>query len=678
MAVGGNLVVRLGANINNFVRNMKKAETRVSRFAKRVRAGAAAFKGYGLAAAAVAVGFVIMFKAIANATDRIAKLAERVNISIERLSAWKLVVGLAGSSLEVFAKSQQTLARAMSDAQRGLLTYQRAFDDLGISIVDQFGRLKDTEVVFLEMADAVQKLGRSTKTTAVLQEVLGRGGKELANAMLQGSAAIEEQIERTKRLGIAFGPELAQKAVEFNDALLTLVETIKALIRDALLPFAPAITRFVDDLIEAAEFAEAAGIPRYEALGRKLGEKIMDGMISALNPVNLAKALFELTKFQTERMVVFGVEKIFGEARARQIEFDRLLSGKTVFQQKNLKDLRFSKLTTEFDAFQAMVKQSVKQVVDLTAPMKVNQKLAEAHAAAWRSARGPIKDIGKEFEKQQSVMEKSLKKFKELQISTFGGPQAVAVIGISKQFTDFQRDLVATKQITKKELLELQTAMIKGLNTTTQAAKENFDAMNTFAVQAAANMEDAFATLFFDAMTGRFSGFMGLLQQVEDAVAKLVANMIAQDLAGALFGKNFGSTGKAGGAIGGIINALGLGGFGGLFGGGFKKITPATTGYIGQGTFGLGLGSQIRPFQHGGIVTKPTLSLLGEAGPEVVVPLHKTNRFRQDRRGGDVFNFNINAMDSQSFEQFAGENFNVFVDVIAAARENNHPMQRTR
>ncbi len=147
MAVGGNLVVKLGANINNFVRNMKKAETRVSRFAKRVRAGAAAFKGYGLAAAAVAVGFAIMFKAIANATDRIAKLAERTNISIERLSAWKLVVGLAGSSLEVFAKGQQTLARAIVDADRGLLSYQREFDALGITLRNRSGDLKTTEQI---------------------------------------------------------------------------------------------------------------------------------------------------------------------------------------------------------------------------------------------------------------------------------------------------------------------------------------------------------------------------------------------------------------------------------------------------------------------------------------------------------------------------------------------------
>jgi hypothetical protein len=36
-----------------------------------------------------------------------------------------------------------------------------------------------------------------------------------------------------------------------------------------------------------------------------------------------------------------------------------------------------------------------------------------------------------------------------------------------------------------------------------------------------------------------------------------------------------------------------------------------------------GWGRLARPFQHGGIVTRPTLALIGEAGPEAVIPLQK-------------------------------------------------------
>jgi len=40
----------------------------------------------------------------------------------------------------------------------------------------------------------------------------------------------------------------------------------------------------------------------------------------------------------------------------------------------------------------------------------------------------------------------------------------------------------------------------------------------------------------------------------------------------------------------------------------------------------------------GGIVTKPTLALIGEAGPEAVVPLNRKNT-----PTGNTYNINVNA-----------------------------------
>ena len=42
--------------------------------------------------------------------------------------------------------------------------------------------------------------------------------------------------------------------------------------------------------------------------------------------------------------------------------------------------------------------------------------------------------------------------------------------------------------------------------------------------------------------------------------------------------------------------------------------------------------------QHGGVVTSPTLALIGEAGPEAVVPLDRLHG-----GGGATFNITVNA-----------------------------------
>ena len=62
-------------------------------------------------------------------------------------------------------------------------------------------------------------------------------------------------------------------------------------------------------------------------------------------------------------------------------------------------------------------------------------------------------------------------------------------------------------------------------------------------------------------------------------------------------------------------------------------------GWGGKGLFGL-LG-----LQEGGIVRKPTVAVLGEKGPEAVIPLDKT------RSLGPQINLNINAFDLRTISQ---------------------------
>jgi hypothetical protein len=46
--------------------------------------------------------------------------------------------------------------------------------------------------------------------------------------------------------------------------------------------------------------------------------------------------------------------------------------------------------------------------------------------------------------------------------------------------------------------------------------------------------------------------------------------------------------------------------------------------FVGPGPFGAAINPPtIRPFATGGIVTRPTIGLVGEAGPEAVIPLDR-------------------------------------------------------
>jgi phage-related minor tail protein len=78
------------------------------------------------------------------------------------------------------------------------------------------------------------------------------------------------------------------------------------------------------------------------------------------------------------------------------------------------------------------------------------------------------------------------------------------------------------------------------------------------------------------------------------------------------------------------------------------------------GVIGSGRGSVVRPFANGGIVNSPTLfplrggaGLMGEAGPEAVLPLARGSDGRLGVRGAGGVNVtvNITTPDARSFER---------------------------
>jgi len=112
-------------------------------------------------------------------------------------------------------------------------------------------------------------------------------------------------------------------------------------------------------------------------------------------------------------------------------------------------------------------------------------------------------------------------------------------------------------------------------------------------------IEDAFADAIYDMMTATRS-FTDFLKVAWDAVLKAIAQIIAQEVATFIAGEKKKQ----------------------------KEIQKTQAMMLAAG--GGGIGSWIAlaiPFlQHGGIVTKPTLAVIGEKGPERVTPLRGAGR----------------------------------------------------
>jgi hypothetical protein len=109
---------------------------------------------------------------------------------------------------------------------------------------------------------------------------------------------------------------------------------------------------------------------------------------------------------------------------------------------------------------------------------------------------------------------------------------------------------------------------------------------------------------FFGNLLGKLPGWLGKLGSVIGSLFDSLIKGISS-----LFG-------GGGGGLGGIFSGI----FGGIFGGG-GNVFGGELG-IGGMTLAEGMLGAV-PFQHGGYVKKPTLALIGEAGPELVIPEKK-------------------------------------------------------
>ena len=182
---------------------------------------------------------------------------------------------------------------------------------------------------------------------------------------------------------------------------------------------------------------------------------------------------------------------------------------------------------------------------------------------------------------------------------------------------------------------------VDAAETARNAIEENEKEMSEFAIQAAHNIQDAFADFLFDPFD---RGLEGMVQSFARAMRRIAANAIAKDLLGMIPG------------------------FAGL-------ITSA------QGN--IFSGGQVVPFARGGVVSAPTLfpmargaGLMGEAGPEAIMPLKRTSSGDLGVKASPTGVRIVNLWDPSSVEDHlaspAGER--VILNIIRKNRREIKPM----
>lgn len=217
-----------------------------------------------LAAVAVTGGVVAMAKSAIDLADNMRDLSQRTGVGIETLGQFKVAAELSGTSLEGVAKGLTFLNKNMVAAATGTEAAAAAFKTIGVATTDSSGKLRSADKVFLDVADRFTQLRDGPEKAALAIKIFGKAGAELIPILNLGSKEIQ-------RFGLGIGPDFANKADAFNDQLAlmkaqTTVLTVQ--IGSALLPV---MSGLVSVLTQAITFVGNLAGEFYKAIGGAAG-----------------------------------------------------------------------------------------------------------------------------------------------------------------------------------------------------------------------------------------------------------------------------------------------------------------------------------------------------------------------------------------------------------------------
>lgn len=226
-------------------------------------------KGLGLLKdAVVGVGQAMkdtMLDATAYADD-ILTLSVETGVSTDTLQEFKYMEDLVDTSLDTMTGSMTKLTKNMSAAKGGSKTATAAFKELGVSIQDNNGHLRDNEDVFWEAIDALGKMEEGTERDALAMDIFGKSAQDLNPLIAAGSDRLAELAEEAHNAGYVLSEEQLGTLGSTQDAFDRWNKTVEGAKNQLATAFAPAVDTVTTKLVDMTQKVD------WEKVSGKIGD----------------------------------------------------------------------------------------------------------------------------------------------------------------------------------------------------------------------------------------------------------------------------------------------------------------------------------------------------------------------------------------------------------------------
>lgn len=186
----------------------------------------AAMEAVVAATAAVATAIGAAAGALVECTLAAGDYADEINtasmvtgLSTDKIQELQYAAELVDTSFETISSSMQKNLKSMSSAADGTGAAAEAYAQLGVSVTDADGNLRDSEEVYWELIDALGNVSDETERDLLAMQLLGKGARELNPLIEAGSDTLADLAEEAHETGYVLDGETLDAFQEFDDQM---------------------------------------------------------------------------------------------------------------------------------------------------------------------------------------------------------------------------------------------------------------------------------------------------------------------------------------------------------------------------------------------------------------------------------------------------------------------------
>jgi len=234
-------------------------------------------------AAGALTGLVGIAVGAGAAADDINTLSKQTGLSVEEIQKFQMASDTIDVSMDTLTGSLSKLTKNMAGAKDGTGPAAEGFAQLGVSVLDSQGNLRDNEDVFFESIDALGKMTNETERDALAMSLFGKSAQDLNPLILGGADALREMGDAADAKGMILSQEEIDKANEMQDTL----DSIKAESMQGLMKMGAELGPVLIPVFEAIGGAIKGVIDWFSGLdeGTMATILVILGVVAAVAPV---------------------------------------------------------------------------------------------------------------------------------------------------------------------------------------------------------------------------------------------------------------------------------------------------------------------------------------------------------------------------------------------------------